>query len=844
MNEFVARRGLRLPTLLNSPLLKTDSEGNVVMAVAGTDFVAPSTLTNYVLTSRTLTINGVSFDLTANRSWTIPTHDAVTLGVNQNGLSLAGQVLSLGLSSSTTNGALSSSDWVAFNNKQNALNGTGFVRLVGTTLSYISGTASQFVMADGTLSSNPGWLTTETDPTVPSHVKAITTTDISNWNTAFGWGNHAGLYRPISYVPTWTEVSGRPTALSAFTNDVGFITGINSTMVTNALGFTPYNSSNPSGFITGINSSMVTTALGYTPVQPNGTGASGTWGISITGNAATVGGLSPNVSIGTVSNIVARNAAGEIYIQAPQYTSGVNRIAAWNASSGRIEYYEASQVQSILGLGSYAYRSSGLAELSGANFMGAIGGTSLSMSGTGYFGDNISLAAGKRLQFSSTAYITPEDNIQGARIVTGGGFIVESSSVTASGIINANAGINIASGNNLTWGGQYGANIPTIAAPSGSGAYLAFYPTGSTLGEVARFSSAGNLLIRTTTDNGVDALQVNGSGSFTGSVQINSTLNTESSTSLARTSGTLTVGGTFSPIANTIIDARGRFIDGETVINATAYGSSGSAAINGTSFSIFPNVGGNAIGVSGQSIGSRTAGVNIGGYFTATGAPNNWGIYVDNNAFINGNTRLVTVGGVATPLLSLIQSNNFDGYYFSIDNLVDGRLELRNNSNTTIQTWQRATGAVTFSSSVTASSFIVSGGTNSQALMANGSTRGMNQDLLTTSNVTFNQVTATNGGFNSDINDKTAITHEHVNLSGLRGANYLRISTQQKEYGYIAQEVQKFLPEAVYEAKNGLAVSYHMVNAARIDYIQDEVSMLKDRVKQLEDRIIKMGGAL
>ena len=45
-----------------------------------------------------------------------------------------------------------------------------------------------------------GYLTsfTETDPTVPSHVKSISTTDISNWNTAYGWGNHSGLYLPIS----------------------------------------------------------------------------------------------------------------------------------------------------------------------------------------------------------------------------------------------------------------------------------------------------------------------------------------------------------------------------------------------------------------------------------------------------------------------------------------------------------------------------------------------------------------------------------------------------------------------------------------------------------------------
>ena len=41
--------------------------------------------------------------------------------------------------------------------------------------------------------STEGYLTsfTETDPTVPSHVKSITTTNISNWNTAYGWGDHS-----------------------------------------------------------------------------------------------------------------------------------------------------------------------------------------------------------------------------------------------------------------------------------------------------------------------------------------------------------------------------------------------------------------------------------------------------------------------------------------------------------------------------------------------------------------------------------------------------------------------------------------------------------------------------
>lgn len=44
----------------------------------------------------------------------------------------------------------------------------------------------------------------------------ITTTNISNWNTAFGWGNHSGLYRPISYVPTWTEVTNKPTTVAGY----------------------------------------------------------------------------------------------------------------------------------------------------------------------------------------------------------------------------------------------------------------------------------------------------------------------------------------------------------------------------------------------------------------------------------------------------------------------------------------------------------------------------------------------------------------------------------------------------------------------------------------------------
>lgn len=48
-----------------------------------------------------------------------------------------------------------------------------------------------------------GYLTsfTESDPTVGSHIKAITSGQIANWNTSYGWGNHASA----GYLTSFTE---------------------------------------------------------------------------------------------------------------------------------------------------------------------------------------------------------------------------------------------------------------------------------------------------------------------------------------------------------------------------------------------------------------------------------------------------------------------------------------------------------------------------------------------------------------------------------------------------------------------------------------------------------------
>lgn len=61
------------------------------------------------------------------------------------------------------------------------------------------------------------------------------------------------------------------------TNPANYISSINSGMVVTALGYTPYNNTNPTGFITGISSANINTALGFTV----GNNAVGTRTVSI-----------------------------------------------------------------------------------------------------------------------------------------------------------------------------------------------------------------------------------------------------------------------------------------------------------------------------------------------------------------------------------------------------------------------------------------------------------------------------------------------------------------------------------------------------------------------------------
>jgi len=55
--------------------------------------------------------------------------------------------------------------------------------------------------------------------------------------------------------------------------------------------------------------------------------------------------------------------------------------------------------------------------------------------------------------------------------------------------------LNLRSTYNLTWGGTYGANIPSIIGVSGSSPYIVIYPAGSTSGEKLRIAADGTLTV-------------------------------------------------------------------------------------------------------------------------------------------------------------------------------------------------------------------------------------------------------------------------------------------------------------------------------------------------------------
>lgn len=211
------------------------------------------------------------------------------------------------------------------NSKQDSITrGTGFLKRTGFVWSY----------------DNSTYLTTESDPTIYSWAKAST--------------------KP-SYV--WSEIGSRPTALSQFTNDLG----------------------NYGGWITGINSGMITTALGYSPG-------------SVTSVATYLNSDGNDLSVATTNNTTAVRI--DLSIPTASATKrGVLSSADWTNFNSKLSYISYNQpsnasYQMLWGSGNNIY---GNSNITCNPYTGVLSATQFSGSGaglTGLTGGQITTALG------------------------------------------------------------------------------------------------------------------------------------------------------------------------------------------------------------------------------------------------------------------------------------------------------------------------------------------------------------------------------------------------------------------------------------------------------------------
>jgi hypothetical protein len=248
-----------------------------------------------------------------------------------------------------------------------------------------------------------------------------------------------------------------------------------------------------------------------------------------------------------------------------------------------------------------------------------------------------------------------------------------------------------------------------------------------------------------------------------------------------------------------------------------------------------------------------------------------------------GGSRMVSTGGITTPLLNLMQSNDANGYYFSVDNALDGRMELRNDAGTTIQTWQRSSGNVGIGTASPDAKLRVSGisngtqaifgvvdgrgleiatvlaaGTNEAGSILNARGAGSGTLILQTEGTERMRITS--GGF-VNINNTANTTYQlYVNgtiyatgdviaysdksvktnirsienpiqkIMKSRGVLYDRTDIDSKDnMGFIAQELEEQFPELISTDNKGVkGVKYQNAVAVLFEAIKEQQNQINE----------------
>jgi hypothetical protein len=656
-------------------------------------------------------------------------HNAVTLGT-ANGLSLSTQQLSLGLASSSANGALSSTDWTTFNNKQNAL--TNPVTGTGTTntLPKFTGTST----IGNSILSESGSIISVIANSASLRVTETGGADLrmvaGGSSGFFGtYSNHSLQFLTNSGTKATLDSSGNlglgvtPSAWnSAYSimqigsggSIVGYKTGNANELFIGANVF-----ENTTGTWTYIQSASTSQYL-----QINGShiwrnAPSGTAGNAISFTQAMTLGSNSGLSIGTPS---AAPAQGLLVQGAANFNSSVT-ASYYDGAIFRV--FTSSTFRGGVGTGSWAFAdgSTNMALTSeAATLIGAGGFERMRIFSDGNVGINTGATnAGFKLDVNGTGRFT--SNLLAQKVQVG-----------TAATINDATGV----GNTLQFANYSAGVFVTGSADS----YI--YKTSSVFGGLA----AQTLIFQTRSDVAGGGFAFVGGSTPSVIAKIDQTGVATFSSSVTATRYLVTPSGT---------NAVYNFVDS----NSSYAGSYNLQAGGGSA-----GFGGSLV-MYGHSHASRagfvSAGISTGsnGRFTVMNGGNGSGSDVF-TVDVNG-------AGIFSSSVTATQFNVGTGTinFSSGDALLDyssASVRLRTFSPgvgyITPLTIAASTGAATFSSSVTATSIIRSGGTSSQYLMADGSVSTLTNPVTGTGSGTTNTIpkfTGANALGNSIITDSGSL---------------------------------------------------------------------------------------
>jgi hypothetical protein len=332
-----------------------------------------------------------------------------------------------------------------------------------------------------------------------------------DWN--LGVSTYGMYYYPLSSNPagyiTTAALSGYLTAATAastyypLTNPNAYISGITGSDVVTALGYTPYDATNPAGYI---DSSALTpyltsatAAATYQPTLVSATNIKTINGNSILGSGdLTVGGS--GLTVGTTA--ISSGTIGRVLFQGTGNVLQQSTNLFWDNTNNRLGIGTSSPTKTF--------------DLRGdANIISAdnLGGNTLSV-----FANNLTQGIG--ISYNTISLIGSSSNINLTLSPKGTGMLLITSSITQ---VN-NLGQVYAFGNSIN--GNYGtnANSSLILNYSGAAAGTTYFRDtliyNGKAAQIAQFTgSTGNFLINTTTDAGYK-LDVNGTARVSGTINV------------------------------------------------------------------------------------------------------------------------------------------------------------------------------------------------------------------------------------------------------------------------------------------------------------------------------------